>query len=381
MHTKLTEINFSSDEPLYQQLVEHFQRQIAVNQLHAGDRVPAIRELAKKLGLDPGTVARAYRELEREGIIVSRRGGGSFISASAGNSNLAAQEQKRLEALLEKAILEALALGFTTEEVETAFTVRFAQWRERRQQTQKTTRLKSHENVLRFFGSHDLAVELLANHLNSLYPDIHFRTSFVGSLAGLMALEYRDADITGAHLFDAESREFNMPFIKRLLPHEAVVVINFVERIQGLMLAPGNPKKISDISDLKRRDVTFVNRQKGSGTRNLLDAQLLKHGIKPAEVRGYEQEKNTHMAVATLVAQGQVDVGMGAQSAASVTGLDFIPLFKERYDLIVLEELFLQPRIQKILEVVRNEDFQSMLHSLPGYDLTKTGNIIVVKPG
>ncbi len=376
----MIDINFNSEGPLYQQLVEHFRRQVALGRLNAGERMPAIRELARKLKLDPGTIARAYKELEREGIIVSRHGGGSFISGSATGENLSAQERRRLEVLLEKAILEALGLGFSTEEIETAFTVRFAQWRERRNQTQQKTEQPSQDQGLRFSGSHDLAVELLSNHLNSLYPDINFKTSFVGSLAGLMALEYRDADIAGSHLFDADTAEFNVPFIKRLFPNEAVVLITFMERVQGLMLTAGNPKGIAGITDLKRRGITFVNRQKGSGTRNLLDAQLLSHGIKPGDVRGYEREENTHIAVATLVAQGQADVGLGAQSAASVVGLDFIPLFKERYDLVVLQEILEQPRLQKVLETIRNEKFQGMLRSLPGYDLSKTGNMIVVKP-
>ncbi len=235
-------------------------------------------------------------------------------------------------------------------------------------------------NEVRFLGSHDLAIELLASHVNTLHPEIHFRTSFVGSLAGLMALECRDADIAGSHLMDSESGEFNIPFIERLMPIETTVVINLVQRTQGLILAPGNPKNITGIPDLRRKDTVFVNRQKGSGTRMFLDSQLLILGITPTEIKGYEREEKSHVAVANLVAQGLADVGLGAQSAANAVSLDFIPLLKERFDLITFQQTFEEPDMQKVLEVVRSRDFQKMLGSMPGYDLSQTGSLFIVKP-
>lgn len=375
------DIIFHPDEALYQQIADHFRRQVALGKLRPGDRLPAIRELSQKLGLDPGTVARAYQELERQGITSSRRGGGSFISANASEQHLAEQQQKRLSSMVEKSILEALGLGFTTEQVETAFTLRLAEWRERRRVPEKEEppALRPAKEV-RFFGSHDLAIELLASHFGSIYQDIRFTTSFVGSLAGLMALENHEADIAGAHLMDNESGESNIPFVKRLMPNETVVLVNLMQRVQGLMLAPGNTKHVTGIPDLKRRDITFVNRQKGSGTRMLLDAQLLDLGIAPTEIKGYEREEKTHMAVATLVARGQADVGLGAQSAANVAGLDFIPLLKERYDLVALQDNLARPEMQRVMEVVRSQSFQKMLGSIPGYDLSETGKTRTVSP-
>ena len=376
------DIGFNSSEALYLQIADHFRRQIAFDRLRPGDRMPTIRDLAEKLGLDPGTVARAYRELEREGVITSRRGSGSFVSGSASQQHLAEQQRKHLGVLLEKTILEALGLGFTTEDIEAAFAPRLAEWRKRRiQSSPKPEAIAPPQaNEIRFFGSHDLVVDLLARHMGILYQDTRFATSFVGSLAGLMALENRDADIAGSHLIDNDSGEFNIPFIKRLMPNETVVLMNLVQRIQGLMVAPGNPKHITGIGDLKRPDVTFVNRQKGSGTRMLLDSQLLKLGIQPSEISGYEREENTHIAVATIVAQGQADVGLGAQSAADVAGLDFMPLVKERYDLVSRQETFEQPSLQRIRGVLCNESFRRMISSMPGYDLSETGSIITVKP-
>lgn len=376
------DIGFHSHEALYSQIADHFRRQVALDRLHPGDRLPAIRELAKKLGLDPGTVARAYQELERQGIISSRRGGGSFVSASAGEKQLVEQQQKRLGTLLEKAILEAFGLGFTTEDIEAAFTMRLAEWRERRLQSTSKAKVTSlrKTNEIHFFGSHDMAVELLASHLSSLYPSTRFVPSFVGSLAGLMALQSGEADISGAHLLDSESGEFNVPFIRRLMPNDTVILMNLMQRVQGLMLAPGNPRHITGIGDLKRQGVAFVNRQKGSGTRILLDSQLLSSGIAPYEVQGYEREEKTHIAVATFIAQGQADVGLGAQSAADIAGLDFIPLFKERYDLVVLQASYEQPRMQKIKEVVGSSSFKKMLGTMPGYDLSQTGSITTIRP-
>lgn len=383
MHTNnIAEIKFHTNEPVYLQIADYLRKQVALRKLSPGARLPAIRDLAQKLNLDPGTIARAYRELEREGIITSRRGSGSFVSAGAGEEYLADQRQRRLALAVERAIMEALGLGFTTEDVETAFTLQLADWRERGAQSTKMGQAVASKrgNEVRFVGSHDLAIELLATHMDTLYTDLHLSTTFVGSLAGLLALECREADIAGAHLLDNESGEFNIPFVRRLMPNETITIINLAQRVQGLMLAPKNPKHILGMEDLRRPDITFVNRQRGSGTRILFDSRLLGLGISPAEVRGYEHEEKTHMAVASLISQGLADVGLGAQSAANVVGLDFIPLLKERYDLVALQEMFERPSLRKLQEAVCSDVFRNMLHSIPGYDVTDTGKIMTISP-
>lgn len=378
----MLDINLRPEQAVYLQIADHIRRQVALSNLHPGERLPAIRALAKKLNLDPGTVARAYRELEREGIVTSRQGGGSCISTNPREKYLAEQQQKRLSIVVERAILEALGLGFSTEDIERVFALRLADWRERRAQSsaKKETDRRKKGNEIRFMGSHDLAIELLASHLSSLYPEIHVATNFVGSLAGLVAVECRKADIAGIHLMDEDTGEYNIPFVRRLMPNETVVLVNLVQRYQGLMLAPLNPKQIRSIEDLARPDITFVNRQKGSGTRMLLDSQLMRMSISPARVRGYEHEENTHTAVASAIAGGRADVGLGAQSAADVAGLDFIPLLKERYDLVALKSDFDRLPLQRIKEVICTESFRNMVCSIPGYDVSDTGKIAIVDP-
>ena len=236
-------------------------------------------------------------------------------------------------------------------------------------------------SLLRFSGSHDLAVELLLNHLCSLHQGMRVSSLFVGSLSGLMALERGEADIAGAHLLDAETGQFNVPFVKRLMPNETVFLVNLMQRMQGLMVAPGNPRNVISILDLKRPEITIVNRQKGSGTRMLLDSHLRRFGIEPASVKGYDHEETTHNGVAAAVARGQADVGVGAQSAASVARLDFIPLLKERYDIVTLEENLSRPAVKRVVGVIAMESFRKMLSSVPGYDLSDTGTITTVSPG
>ena len=380
MINNLLRIELKPDETIYLQIAEHVRMQVSLQRLRAGERLPAIRMLAQELRVDPGTVARAYRELEREGIITSRHASGSFIATRNDDRRLVRQRQDQLGQVMERALLEALGLGFTTEDVEAAFTARLAYWRGRRTQTtsKKRTAAYGPEEEICFMGSHDFAVELLVNHIGTLFPNLRFTTSFVGSMAGLVALECREANIAGAHLMDEETGEFNIPFVERVLPNESVVLMNLVQRIQGLIVAPDNPKHILGIEDLGRPDITFVNRQNGSGTRILLDSRLKRLGIATADINGYKREEKTHMAVASLIAEGCADVGLGTQSAASIAGLDFIPLVKERYDLIGLEENFSRPPLDKLQEVVRSEGFRSMLRSVPGYDVSETGTVITV---
>ncbi len=346
--------------------------------------MPAIRALAKDLGLDPGTIARAYRELGQDGVIDSHQGsGGSYVSTKVAERHMVERRQDRLKSLVDRMLTDAQNLGFSAEDIEMAFTLRLAERHKtyNGSLTEAVMPEKKERLELRFSGSHDLAVELLANHVSALYEDMYVTTSFVGSLPGLMVLERGEADIAGAHLVDYETNEFNIPFIKRLMPNETVILVNLMQRMQGLIVAPGNPRHIISVLDLKRPDITFVNRQKGSGTRILFDSQLRKLGIAPASVKGYDHEENTHVAIATAVAQGQADVGIGAQSAASVTHLDFIPLLKERYDLVILEKNLNSPGVQRILEVTQQESFRRMLSSIPGYDLNDTGKTTTVSPG
>lgn len=368
------------DETAYRQICDYVRTQVALGNLKPEERLPAIRELARSLKLDPGTVARAYRELEREGTITTQRGGGSFISGRIKKQELAERRKDRLDLVIGKAIVESLGSGFSIEDIETVFTTQLARWRERHTQPKGKKRRREPGSIIRFQGSHDLAVELLARHLNTLHPESQFTTEYTGSLAGMTALARGEADIAGAHLFDEESGEYNIPFVKKLMPNESVVVINLVQRIQGLMVPAGNPKHVISLRDTVRRDITFINRQKGSGTRILLDTQLRRLGVNPSDIKGYEIEEQTHVAVASRVAEGTADVGLGAQSAASVAGLDFIPLAKERYDLIWLKGKLDGGLLSVLPDIIRSESYLTMLNSIPGYDTSATGQINVVSP-
>ncbi|GAW92182.1 molybdopterin biosynthesis protein [Calderihabitans maritimus] len=224
-------------------------------------------------------------------------------------------------------------------------------------------------------GSHDIALDILANHLRRLYPEAALSSAHVGSLAGLKALQAGEAHCSGIHLLDEKSGEYNIPYLRRLLPDRSLVLVNLAYREQGLIVARGNPKGIKGLADLTRPEVTFVNRQRGSGTRMLLDYLLAKQGIDPGQIRGYEREEYTHMAVAAAVAGG-ADAGLGIRAAAQALELDFIPLAEERYDLCILREYWDTPYIKRLLAIMAKKEFQEEVRSLGGYDLRDCGKVI-----
>lgn len=225
-------------------------------------------------------------------------------------------------------------------------------------------------------GSHDIALDVLANYLRQIYPQATLSSAHVGSLGGLTALRRKEAHLAGVHLLDEESGEYNVPYIKRLLPGQPVVLVNLVYRQQGLLVAKGNPKNIKGIHDLARDDVSYINRQRGAGTRILLDFKLKEQNIDPAGINGYEREEYTHMAVAAAVASGSADAGMGILAAARALDLDFVPVVEERYDLCIPAEYYATPYIQRLLEVLEHPGFRREVESLGGYDLRDCGKII-----
>jgi putative molybdopterin biosynthesis protein len=231
-------------------------------------------------------------------------------------------------------------------------------------------------NTIVCIGSHDLTLDVLANELRRADHHLSLSSANVGSLGGLLALGKGSAHLAGCHLFDPESGDYNTAYIKRYLPGLPLKLVNLVFREQGLVVARGNPKKIAGISDLVRPDVTFINRQAGSGTRILLDYELSRLGLDAGQVRGYEHEEFTHMAVAVDVLSGRADVGVAIYAAAKALGLDFIPVTTERYDLAVPERYFQEPRMQLLLEVIRSEGFQAKVRALGGYRLERTGEVV-----
>ena len=199
-----------------------------------------------------------------------------------------------------------------------------------------------------------------------------------GSMGGLISLKRRECHFTGTHLLDEETGEYNIPFIKRILSGESLIVINLVYRQQGLMVRKGNPKGIKGFEDLVREDVVFVNRQRGSGTRLLLEKELREHGIEPSRIKGYDMEDFTHMAVASKIAKGVADTGLGIYSAAKAFDLDFIPVTEERYDIVILEEHLELPFIVEILKIIReDQEFRKAVLNLGGYDIRDMGKVII----
>lgn len=243
-----------------------------------------------------------------------------------------------------------------------------------------TTDMITPENLknshLHFVGSHDPVVELLADFLKYSSSPLNLHLSFKGSMDGLLALFRRQAHISGIHLWDDKTGEYNLPFVHYVLPGESVTLINLVQRVQGLIVQPGNPLKLHSLEDLQRNNVRFINRQKGSGTRLRLDANLRLAQISPASILGYENEEQTHFGVASCVANDQADAGIGVQSAAHKMGLDFVPLFNERYDLVALQELTKTVVWKRILSTLNSSSFQIAVQRQVGYDTSLTGKVI-----
>jgi putative molybdopterin biosynthesis protein len=232
------------------------------------------------------------------------------------------------------------------------------------------------ERTIVAIGSHDLTLDLLANLLRRQDPTLHLSSTNVGSLAGLSALKRAEAHMAGSHLLDEETGEYNLPYVERMLTGEPVVVLTLVHRDQGLILPRGNPKRINTLQDLTRQDVTFVNRQKGAGTRILLDYKLKELGIDPTKIIGYDRVEFTHLAVAAAVKAGVADVGLGILAAARALDLDFIPLLKERYDLIIPESYYRSPLLNPLLGIIASEEFKKEVEALGGYDTSDTGRVV-----
>ena len=230
--------------------------------------------------------------------------------------------------------------------------------------------------VLVHIGSHDNILDLLANELMGLAEPLMLVSSHVGSMGGLTALKNNAALFAGCHLFDPETGDFNFPFLAKHLPGMDLTVLNLAIRHQGLMVAKGNPKNILGVADLARPEVVFINRQRGAGTRILLDHHLKTAGIAPANVRGYDREEYTHMAVAVNVLTGAADCGLGIYAAARALGLDFVPLARERYDLVLPTDYLNDPRIVVLRTAIETPAFQERMRSLGGYETSLTGRVM-----
>lgn len=227
--------------------------------------------------------------------------------------------------------------------------------------------------ALVFSGSHDLALERLAQHLS---PHLEFLVYPVGSLDGLVNLRMGLCSLSGAHLLDA-SGAYNAPFVSRLFPDRRVHLVTLAHRVQGWMVAPGNPRGFRGAEDLLQPGLRFVNRNPGSGTRLWLDGELRRLGIAPETVSGYSGVVNTHTGVALAIQSGEADVALGLEAAALQHGLDFLPLFAERYDLVVPDEQL--PALAPLLDTLQTARFRQEMSGLPGYYASQTGEVIPLR--
>lgn len=237
-------------------------------------------------------------------------------------------------------------------------------------------------NTIVSIGSHDMTLDLLADQLRRLRPELSLSSSNVGSYGGLLALQRGEAHLAGSHLLDEETGEYNVRTIRELGLSRAsghadgVVVLRFVCRVQGLIVPAGNPQGIASLQDLVRPELNFINRQRGAGTRVLLDFELAKLGIKRRQVQGYERQEYTHLAVAAAVASGTASCGLGILAAARALHLDFVPLFNEQYDLIIPRRFYHGELLAPLLAVVRSPEFAATVDALGGYDTAGIGQVI-----
>ncbi|WP_040203976.1 substrate-binding domain-containing protein [Neobacillus jeddahensis] len=228
---------------------------------------------------------------------------------------------------------------------------------------------------IRLSGSHDFLVEHFVKQSGSAL-NLQIQPSFIGSLEGLMMLYRGQCDIAAIHLLDPTSQEYNLPFIHQLFVYESILVLRLAAREQGFIVAKGNPKNIHDFPDLMRQDIQFINRQKGAGTRFLLDSKLSSQGLDPSKINGYDKEEWNHLAAASFISRGIADVTFGIQSAASHLGLDFIPVARENFDLVFRVTTDNKQKLTNLILYLQSDSFKDSLTDLEGYSIQELGKII-----
>lgn len=238
---------------------------------------------------------------------------------------------------------------------------------------------KRHEKQttsLHIAGSHDFLIEHMIKYVAKQADFFTLQPTYIGSLEGLMMLYRGNCDVAAIHLLDPSSGEYNLPFIRLFFVHEPLTVIRLASREQGLIVAKGNPKEVHTFQDLTRKDVTFVNRQKGSGTRFLLDSSLAKNSIEPSSIKGYDNEEWNHLSTASYISRGIADVALGIRSAADQLGLDFIPITNEQFDLVLRWNKMNEEALQHLLDIIQLTTFGESINNLEGYNTKDFGTII-----
>jgi molybdate-binding protein/DNA-binding transcriptional regulator YhcF (GntR family) len=359
----------------YQEIAHRIRAEIARGERHPGDRLPTVRIMASTLGVNANTVARAYGELVRDGCIETMPGAGTFVRAGSNDALAAERRAEQLRAIVAEAVLRALSLGHMGDEIIGAVRSQLGRWE---RSVQHRPNPAAQGNTLRFAGSHDLALELLATRLHHQQSLTQMELTFTGSTGGLLALLTGEADLAGCHLDGGVDAGPDADPIQRLLPGRALSVVTLARRQQGLIVPPGNPGRIERVEDLTRHGLVLALRQAGSGTRRLLE-EALAH-VSASMDLSQHPVFTTHAAVAAAVAQGTADVGLGILAAARTYGLDFIPLTWEPYDLVIPLEYRQTEGILAALEILRSPSFLAVMSALGGYDTSVTGQERVIQP-
>ena len=233
-------------------------------------------------------------------------------------------------------------------------------------------------NTLVVIGSHDPLLDELGDMMHVENNDVFMSSAHVGSMGGVMAVRRGEAHAAGCHLLDTESGKYNISFVKKYFPKGGVKLVSCVGRQQGLMVAPGNPLGIQKFADITQKNLRYVNRQKGSGTRILTDYLCKQENIDTDMIYGYDREELTHNSVAVQIASGSADVGMGIYSAAQLYGLDFIPICIEEYDLLIPNAVWDTPQVQQMIATLKSDAFKEKILAMGGYTLDNPGEVIPV---
>lgn len=356
---------------LYQQLTESIRQQIISGAYQPGSRMPTIRDMAEQMQCAPGTVLRAYQELTRMGLVTSNKGHGTRVTNfSPGKDGQTPLRRASLYNRTEAFLLDLMMAGYSAEEIEQSLRVVSDRWRTYSSQPEEAL-----PGMIRFMGSHDMAMSLLSSHFQDITSGLVLQLTFSGSLGGLIALANHSADMAGCHLWDESTDSYNEPYVRRLLPGQQVAMLTLAHRRLGLIVARGNPCELHSLEDLASPYVRFINRQEGSGTRVWLNAQLRRNGIDTARIPGFENEKMTHSEVAHAVSKGLADAGLGIESSALSLGLDFQPLTTERYDLIIPAGKWKDHGLESIQEWLKSSEARTAIDNLGGYDTSETGTL------
>ncbi|OHW61348.1 molybdopterin molybdenumtransferase [Andreesenia angusta] len=227
------------------------------------------------------------------------------------------------------------------------------------------------EDTLVSIGSHDMVMDILGDMMR-------VSSAHTGSLGGIISMKKKESHVAPIHLLDESTGEYNISYVKKYFPGGGMSLIKGVQRVQGFIVPKGNPKQIQSVKDLSRGDIVFVNRQRGSGTRILLDYHISREGVDTEAIDGYDLEYNTHMDIAQAVKSGNADVGLGIASAAYALGLDFVELADEEYDFLVYTDSLKEAEIEKFIEILRSEEFKKRVAEIPGYKTDRAGEVVEV---